>query len=321
MGALLLLLPVMVGAGVMFGAGASSSRYLVQVVVGAVGALLSLAIARSPKLPARAGLGLAAVAVLALAAPLVVGADIDGVRRWVELGAYRVHPSMLVCPLILVFSAGALDRHPWWGHASLVTAQVVHALGPDRGQATALGLAAIALTLVGDRGRRRALVPLYLVPLYAASIAVAWLRADPLGPAPFVEDIVARAFALSPIVGSTAVLACAASVCAPIVGSGAHTVGDPHGASGSGERAAALALVAYFAAGLLVPLVGQFPVPLLGFGASPALGAFLGLAVLDRRRRLARRERDASATTSAPPSNEDDAGTRGVGRAVMAAGA
>ena len=37
MGALLLLLPVAVGAGIMFAAAAPPSRYLVQIVVGAVG--------------------------------------------------------------------------------------------------------------------------------------------------------------------------------------------------------------------------------------------------------------------------------------------
>jgi hypothetical protein len=41
-------------------------------------------------------------------------------------------------------------------------------------------------------------------------------------------------------------------------------------------------LVKALVASLVVPVFGEFPVPLLGFGPSPAVGAFLGLAVLER---------------------------------------
>ena len=47
-----------------------------------------------------------------------------------------------------------------------------------------------------------------------------------------------------------------------------------------------VALTAYFVALAVVPCVGEFPVPLLGFGASPVIGAFVGLATLERARRL-----------------------------------
>ncbi|MBL8744360.1 MAG: hypothetical protein JNK04_24805 [Myxococcales bacterium] len=66
-------------------------------------------------------------------------------------------------------------------------------------------------------------------------------------------------------------------------------------------------MTTYFVASLAVPLVGEFPVPLLGFGSSPALGAFLGLGLLSR----AHRREDAR-------SREDD-GADDVGRCARAA--
>ena len=43
-----------------------------------------------------------------------------------------------------------------------------------------------------------------------------------------------------------------------------------------------MALVGYFTGALVAARIGEFPVPLLGFGASPTVGAFLGLAALRR---------------------------------------
>ncbi|MFO0614242.1 MAG: hypothetical protein U0414_16755 [Polyangiaceae bacterium] len=280
-----LLLPIAVGASVMGASGAPPSRSLVQLASGVAGALLAVAIARIPKLPARAGALLAVAGALAIAAPLVFGADIEGVRRWVELGAYRVHPSMLLTPALLVFAASTMARRPWAAHALLLSLQTAHVISPDAGQVTAAGLAAITLSVVVDP-RRNA----WVTPVYAATIAFGWLRPDPLGGAPFVEDIFTRAFALSPIVGAIAVAAMGASALCPLL----SLRGGEHSTAG---RAMAAALAAYFVALAIVPCVGEFPVPLLGFGASPVIGAFLGVASLERARKL-RRDADALARAS-----------------------
>ena len=45
----------------------------------------------------------------------------------------------------------------------------------------------------------------------------------------------------------------------------------------------ALALGIYVAMTVLAPLWGTFPVPVMGYGASPILGYFIALALCDRR--------------------------------------
>lgn len=45
-------------------------------------------------------------------------------------------------------------------------------------------------------------------------------------------------------------------------------------------RACGASLAAYFAANIVVVAVGEFPTPVLGFGASPILGATMGLGLL-----------------------------------------
>jgi len=269
LGTLLLLFPMAVGALVMRVAGAPMARWGVHLAVGAVGSLLFLALGRAGRLPARVAPWLAGAALAAVAATFASSADIEGVRRWLALGAFRIHPSALVGPALVIFAATRVERAPWQAHAVLLVMAGVHVAQPDAGQAMAWGAAAMVLTLGFDRGRW----PLALV--YAGAIAAAWLRPDKLAPAPFVEDIVSRSFALSPVLGGVAIASSLLAVLAPI--------SFVHGrASSRREWAAAAALTSYFAFALASSAMGEFPVPLLGFGSSPALGAFLGIVALRR---------------------------------------
>lgn len=138
---------------------------------------------------------------LAAIASTLLSPGIEGVQRWHELGPLRMHPSALLAPLVLMLGAGGLIRQRIWVHASLLGLQAVHFLQPDAGQATALGCGAIAFILSDGRERRAAL----LVLAYSISAAATWARVDPLPPAAFVEDIVARSFALAPACGVIAV--------------------------------------------------------------------------------------------------------------------
>jgi cell division protein FtsW (lipid II flippase) len=196
---------------------------------------------------------------------------LSGMHRWHGAGTLLVHPSALLAPALLVLAAAQITVRPLFAHGLLATLQVVHILQPDAGQATAFGAAAIALGVM-SHVRRWAGV---LVLGYAASVVAAWMRPDPLPPAPFVEDIVMRAFAFSPLVGVVAVASFVPFVLAPRL--------TAHRAARCGQsRAAEVSLIAYFAGTLVAPVFGEFPVPLLGFGPSPVVGAFLGLAALQR---------------------------------------
>jgi hypothetical protein len=59
-------------------------------------------------------------------------------------------------------------------------------------------------------------------------------------------------------------------------------------------------LASYFALTVLVSAVGEFPVPLVGYGPSPLIGAFLSMAVLVRAERVLL----AEAATSKPGSHD-----------------
>jgi len=110
-----------------------------------------------------------------------------------------------------------------------------------------------------------------LVPVLSAVAAVT--RPDPLQPVPEVEGIVGLACALSPVLAVAGVLCLGVATAAPIA---CVRSGPPAG------RAAAAGLLGYMVAVAFAPVLGAFPVPLMGMGVSPIIGAWLGIGLLVR---------------------------------------
>jgi cell division protein FtsW (lipid II flippase) len=273
--------------------GAPLARWGVQLAAGVLGLAAYGAVTAVRRRVAGLGAGAALLAFLAIASTLF-SPGIDGVQRWHELGPLRVHPSALLAPLVLVMGAGRVIRKRIVVHASLLSLQAVHFLQPDAGQASALACGAIAFVLADWQQRQRAL----LVLTYLISAAATWARFDPLPPAAFVEDIVTRSFALTPALGVVALVSLLLLVAAPLLATQTRR-----------SRPAAVGLSAYLAASILAVGVGEYPVPLLGFGTSPTLGAFLALAALrslqDNAKSASERASPNSARASQPTRPEE----------------
>jgi cell division protein FtsW (lipid II flippase) len=263
-----LLVPIAVGIGVMLAHGAPPGRSGLQAVAASAALLVYFAVRAAPGRAAWDP-AIAVLAVLFVAGTLLTP-GIDGVRRWYELGPARIHPSALVSPALLVGAARRLRGRPGAVHALLLSVQLVHVLQPDAGQATAFGLGALGLAAVTPLPVRWRLPAL----AYPSLAALAWLRPDPLPPAPFVEDIVGRALGLGAAAGAAALGSLGLVAIAPLLPTRSAR---PEGA------VAAVAVAVYLAASAAVVAFGEFPVPLLGFGPSPLLGAYIALAVLHRR--------------------------------------
>jgi hypothetical protein len=265
---LLLSIPVVTGAIVMWLGGASSALWSAHIAAGVVGVLAYAAVTRMWQPPFTAMAATAVVGTLTVLATLL-GPGLEGVDRWLVLGPVRLHASAFVMPALLVFAAGYRRSSPTLVPSLLVAVQGVHLLQPDAGQATAVAAASVVL-LIGDSSRNSARL---CALLSVATAAATWARADPLSSAPFVEDILGRAFDISPWTGGLALASLAPMIAAPLAARGKSI--------SAAATSAAAALTVYFATSFLVTAFGQFPVPLLGFGASPVIGAFVGVALLN----------------------------------------
>lgn len=243
----------------------SWARNLAAWLIGALAAAGMAATMRFAVLPVAPWL-----AVAGLAATFFNPAQ-DGVHRWVDAGPLHVNVAMVVLPPAAVALAMATDRWTVW--IAAIAALVLLVAQPDASQATALAgvIALVAAVRLHNRSTRAAAI------VGAGLLAIlAWMRPDPLQPVAEVEEIVGMAFGLSPALGGLTLIGLIAFVAVPAVLS----------RSDDRLRLAGAALSLCLALWAVTPMFGAFPVPLVGIGMSPILGAWLGvglLAALHRR--------------------------------------
>jgi len=127
---------------------------------------------------------------------------------------------------------------------------ILLALQPDASQAVAFAGALIVTAIASGR--------FWFAASLAVVAALSFVRPDTLAPVPEVEGIIALA---TPLQAAIAVLALAGTVVAPLL-------------------FRSYSLTIYLALCALAPLFGAFPVPLVGMGVSPILGAWLGFGAL-----------------------------------------
>jgi hypothetical protein len=163
---------------------------------------------------------------------------------------------------------GLSQARGWWISIGVaVGVAFVLLLQPDAAQATAFAAGCLVLLLpLAERDPLR-LICLLSLPLLAG---LTWLRLDPLAPVPYVEDIVHLAAGLG-----------AGWTVAAVVSLLVLPLPFFHAARGGGKHAG-LALGAYVAITVLAAFLGNFPVPVMGYGVSPIIGYLAGLAILMR---------------------------------------
>jgi hypothetical protein len=144
----------------------------------------------------------------------------------------------------------------------LILDRVIH----TRAMAT---LAAVLILVAAFRAPSRG-VKAALILFAGVAAAAAWMRPDPLQPVAEVEEIVGLAFQVSPLIGGLALILLAVFAAVPA----ALTRPDAR------LKLAGAALSLCLAAWAVTPLFGAFPVPLVGVGMSPILGAWLGVGLL-----------------------------------------
>jgi hypothetical protein len=211
-----------------------------------------------------------AVASAMLAAVLLVGIEIEGVKRWLPLGPLHVQPALILAPLLLAVAASREGRH--WRVALLAPVALI-AAQPDGATSIALaaGIAALMAAASGRSRRgwsqRRIATTAGAFILATLGLIVAGMPTPP--PVAFVEGTVEIALLSGAVAVALHILTMALMLAALL------SRRDPVGAS----------LAAYFAVSVLAAIFMAFPMPLAGAGPSHMIGfgiAIGWLAVRDR---------------------------------------
>lgn len=207
-------------------------------------------------------LGIAAIA-LALLATAFFGSDINGVRRWIRIGPVALHVAMLTCPALLILYARRAPSLS--GIAAVAIITIAMALQPDRGSALALFVAFLTIATI-----RRTTADIMLAIVTLIGLVIALARPDPLTPVVFVEHVLAYGWTASPLWG-LALTAAAAMLLLPLTAF-AHATND--------TRTALAGWMAWTVGLLAASILGDYPTPAIGIGASAIIGHGLALALL-----------------------------------------
>ena len=252
---------VLLGLAVQHRLGAPASGLMVQAAGALLGAVLFVALSRVHA-PRRVSVAFGLAVLLAfITLPLVVGPELAGARRWLLLGPISIQPSMILLPLVIWLVAGprpGVDKS-----LLILAAGGVLALQFDAAALTGLTLAWLA---GHARSARRSEVHVQGVAFSLAILTVwAWMRPDALPPVAWVEQVLPNAWGLGLWTGVMASLA-AIIVLTPLI------------VLARGSQAA-LSLAAFYVGLVGAALVGNYPLPVVGLGASLVLGWLIALGL------------------------------------------
>lgn len=201
---------------------------------------------------------------VALLATALLGAEVEGAARWVNLAGLAVQPSLILLPVLLVAFARTRCVTATTG---IVIAAVAMALQPDRAMAGMLALCIAILTVV-RRDRHTVIAFAAGVAGFAATL----MRADTLPAAPYVDQILYSSFDVHAGAG-LAVWGGAALMLVPgIVGFSR----DPD------NRVVYTAFSAAWFVAIVAAALGNYPTPVVGYGGSAIIGYVVSLFALPK---------------------------------------
>jgi hypothetical protein len=241
------------------GGGASASWLIVQSGAGVAAMALILPHVRVGM--SQLASALVILVPLALLSTLWLDKGIDGVHRWLSLGPIRLHIGLLLVPGLLTIHAREASRY---SALSLMVCGMIIGSQPDLGMTVGLSIALAAIVLA--RRRQGDLLPFVgLLVAFAGALAAV----DPLQPVPLVENVLTDSWQWTPWTGPLTLLGTLLLPAALLW----------RARMDSSSMVSAFALTGLWVGLLMASVIGAYPVPLLGYGASAVLGWGLALAL------------------------------------------
>lgn len=214
----------------------------------------------------KSGEALTVLAGLAVLLTALFGVEVDSVSRWVTFAGLSFQPSLIFIPVaILIFAT----RPSWLSLIGLALAAIGVSIQPDR--AVAAMMAAGLLVVYLNKKHR---VTLLAAGLAMIALITTLLNADPLAPVKFVEGVVADALSA----GLTDQLTVFIGLAVLLLPAFAF------GLKGLLRRTECQVFAVIWSSLILASVIGPYPTPFIGYGASSILGYCLCALALPRRR-------------------------------------
>lgn len=195
---------------------------------------------------------------------------IEGVHRWINIGPLALNVGFISLPILLIVIYKIADNQNSnvCNILALVIA-IILCLQPDASMLSAFSIALVPFYCTINRKNFWKYSWIILLSLSCSS----WVNLDKLEPVPYVEDIIFLAANQSIIY----LFCCVLSLVIMLIpffkrDSSAHYKLIP------------ISLGLFFLVLILSTLLGNFPVPLIGYGISPVVGYLLSVSYVEQNR-------------------------------------
>lgn len=190
----------------------------------------------------------------------------EGVHRWVAVGPIRLYIASIVVP-ILIIGIWRISKktNGWISLIISIGVSLLLALQPDASQTTAfiIPMAIILFNNIKNNSVRYSVLGVFfLITIFS------WIYLDTLPPVAYVEDILK-------MVAEMGIVWFAIGIASLVILPFPFILFPPQNA-----KLLSRCLGLYFIVVLLSTRVGNFPIPLMGYGISPILGYSIAIAWL-----------------------------------------
>ncbi|WP_277408446.1 hypothetical protein [Lacrimispora xylanisolvens] len=187
----------------------------------------------------------------------------EGVHRWISIGAVKLNVAMIVLPMILLELYQVLKiRGLTYAGVSAFIILLVLFFQPDASQLTGFAIPVMIMLSLNTRSKK---IRFLITGVSVLFIVLSWIRLDHLPPVNYVERILMMVADMGGIWLVLGIISLAI-LPAPFI------LLPPKNAVSVSRY-----IGCYYIVILLSTLFGNFPVPLMGYGISPIVGYYLSL--------------------------------------------
>lgn len=206
------------------------------------------------------------VAGIILLSLTFIDQGMQDVHRWVTAGPIKFYVSSIILPGIIIVLWEMIRKYSW-RTAYSVTAVIAFllTLQPDASQLTAFVIPMMVLLLIKSDNAIRYICTTILVLF----VIYAWIHIDSLPPVAYVENIIQMVGDIGMI---WTVLGIGSLLLLPIP----FIIFPPEQ-----SKALSICLGLYYVIVLISTQIGNFPVPLMGYGVSPIIGYYISITWLE----------------------------------------
>jgi cell division protein FtsW (lipid II flippase) len=194
--------------------------------------------------------------------------DLDGIHRWLTFGPINIYIASIICPLLIIHLWKlTLKNREYYVFGLTLIILIILLFHPDAGQLTAF---ACATVIILWKKISRRIIKLLYITLTVVLVTASWVFLDDLEPVPYVEDIIFLVADLGNVWFIMGILSLILLL-SPFFFYGKKSI-------------VSLALGVYFLITMIVTLIGNFPMPIMGYGISPIIGYIISITLLNKNK-------------------------------------